>query len=73
MYANHDLYNELIAFLEKHSLGWTKETAPTVGKRFVEGMSKALFQCCPNVYLPYGPPAAHFKKPCKKMSQHNIV
>jgi hypothetical protein len=45
MYANHHLYNELIEFLEKQSLGCTKEMASTLGKRFVDGMSKAFFQC----------------------------
>jgi hypothetical protein len=37
MYANHHLYNELIEFLEKQSLGWTEKMASTVGKRFVCG------------------------------------
>jgi hypothetical protein len=49
IYANHRLYNELIEFLEKQSLGWTKEMASTVGKRFVDGMSKALFEYGPTV------------------------
>jgi hypothetical protein len=44
MYANHHLYNELIEFLEKQGLVWTKKMADTVGKRFVHVMSKALFQ-----------------------------
>ena len=50
MYANHCLYNELIAFLELNSLGWTSDLCSTVGKRFVDGMSKALFQCGPPVW-----------------------
>ena len=45
MYSNHHAYNELIAFLEKHELGWTTDRALTDGKRFVDGMSKAFFQC----------------------------
>ena len=49
MYANHHLYNELIEFLEKQSLGWTGEMASIVGKRFVDGMSKAFFKCGPAV------------------------
>ena len=47
MYANHCLYNEFIGFLEKNGLGWTGDFSSTVGKRFVDGMSKALFQCGP--------------------------
>jgi hypothetical protein len=47
MYANHDAYNELLAFLEKHALGWNKDTAKTLGHRFIDGMSKAFFQCTP--------------------------
>ena len=43
MYANHDAYNVLIAFLEVHEVGLTVDTALTDGKRFVEGMSKAFF------------------------------
>ena len=43
MYVNHHIYNDLIEFLEKHSLGWTKDMSSIVGKRFVEGISKALF------------------------------
>ena len=35
----------MIAFLEKHELGWTTDRALTDGKRFVDGMSKAFFQC----------------------------
>jgi hypothetical protein len=50
MYANRELYNELIVFLEKHSLGWTKDAACAIGKRFVDGMSKALFQCGPALW-----------------------
>ena len=49
MYSNHHLYNELLVFLEKHDLGWTGDTASTVGKNFVECMSKAFFQCSPAV------------------------
>ena len=47
MYANHDCYNALLAFLEERQLGWLRDTAKTDGKRFVEGMSKAFFQCSP--------------------------
>jgi len=47
MYANHDAYNELLAFLEKHALGWNKDTAKKLGHRFIDGMSKAFFQCTP--------------------------
>ena len=47
MYANHDTYNDLLAFLEKHELGWTIDTAKTYGHRFIDGMSKAFFQCTP--------------------------
>ena len=50
MYSNHDLYNELIEFLRKHKLGWTPETVSTFGKRFVDGMSRASFQCGPSVW-----------------------
>jgi hypothetical protein len=50
MHSNHDLYNELIEFLRKHNLGWTLETVSTLGKRFVDGMSRALFQCGPLVW-----------------------
>ena len=50
MYSNHNLYNELIEFLRKHNLGWTHETASTLGKRIVDGMSRALFQCGPSVW-----------------------
>ena len=50
MYANHCLYNELISFLENTGLGWTSDFSSTVGKWFVEGMSKALFQCGPPVW-----------------------
>ena len=46
MYANHELYNELTTFLENHGIEWTKDDACTIIKRFVDGMSKALFQCC---------------------------
>ncbi len=45
MYTNHNIYNELIEFLEKHSLGWIKDMSSNVGKRFVEVMSNALFKC----------------------------
>ena len=47
MYANHDTYNDLRAFLEKHELGWTVDTAKTDGHRFIDAMSKAFFQCTP--------------------------
>jgi hypothetical protein len=50
MYANHELHNELIAFMENRDLGWTKDDVSTIGKRFVDGMSKALFKCCPAVW-----------------------
>ena len=39
MYANHDAYHALLAFLEKHELGWTADTAKTDGHRFIDGMS----------------------------------
>jgi len=47
MYANHHSYNALLAFLEERQLVWLRDTAKTDGKRFVEGMSKAFFQCSP--------------------------
>jgi hypothetical protein len=47
MYSNHCLYNELIGFLGKNNLGWTSDLCCTVGKRFVDNMSKAMFQCGP--------------------------
>ena len=47
MYANHHAYNQLHDFLEKYELGWTADSTLTDGKRFVEGMSKAFFQCTP--------------------------
>ena len=50
MYANHDTYNDLIAFLEIHGVGWSVDTALTDGKRFVESMSKAFFQCTPGTW-----------------------
>ena len=50
MYANHNLYNELLSFLENHHLGWSSEDALTLGKQFVEGMSKAFFQVNPFVW-----------------------
>jgi hypothetical protein len=34
---------ETALFLENHILGWTGEIASTIGKRFVDDMSKALF------------------------------
>ena len=52
MYANYCLYNELIGFLENNGLGWTSGFSSTVGKRFVDGMSKALFQRGPPVWKP---------------------
>jgi hypothetical protein len=48
MYANHHNYNALLAYLEERQLGWTTDTAKTHGKRFVEGISKAFFECCPS-------------------------
>jgi hypothetical protein len=51
MYPNHLLYNELIAFLHKHSLGWISHTISTLGKRSVYVMTKALFQCGPSVWI----------------------
>ena len=50
MYANHNLYNELLIFLEIHHMGWSLEDSVTLGKQFVEGMSKAFFQCNPFVW-----------------------
>ena len=50
MYANHKLYNDLLAFLEERQLGWPRDTFKTDGKRFVEGMSKAFFQCSPSTW-----------------------
>jgi hypothetical protein len=43
MYANHIGYNALIDFLEENKLDWNSESALTVGKRFVYGMSRAFF------------------------------
>ncbi len=50
MCANHGLFHEFITFLENHGLGWTKDDACTIGKRFVYGMSKVLFKCCLTVW-----------------------
>ncbi len=50
MYANHELHNELLGFLEQHNLGWHITDANTMGKNFVDNMSKALFQCNPAVW-----------------------
>jgi hypothetical protein len=50
MYANHDGYNALIDFLEENKLGWTPASVHSVGKRFVEGMSKAFFECNPSTW-----------------------
>ena len=50
MYANHHTYNALLAFLEERELGWIGDSALTDGKRFVEGMSKAFFQCSPSTW-----------------------
>ena len=47
MYANHHSYNALLASLKERKLDWTYDSAKTQGKRFVEGMSKDFFQCCP--------------------------
>ena len=35
----------MIGFLEERELDWSGERAMTNGKRFVDGMSKAFFQC----------------------------
>jgi hypothetical protein len=51
MYSNHHAYNDLIAFLEKHELGWTTDRELTDGKRFVDGMSKAFFQCTLSTWM----------------------
>ncbi len=40
MYANHDGYDALIDFMEENKLGWAAASVHTIGKRFVEGMSK---------------------------------
>jgi hypothetical protein len=50
MYANHDGYNALIDFMEENKLGWTGDNASTIGKRFVEGISKAFFECSPSTW-----------------------
>jgi hypothetical protein len=50
MYTNHRRYNALIDLLEKADLGWTTDDAKIVGKRFVEGMSKAFFECTPSTW-----------------------
>jgi len=50
MHAGHNLQNELLDFLEKHNLGWNSDEASTLGKNFVDGMSKAFFQCTPSVW-----------------------
>ncbi len=50
MYANHNLYNQLLNFWEIHHLRWSSEDAVTLGKQFVDGMSKAFFQCNPFVW-----------------------
>jgi hypothetical protein len=36
MYANHDAYNDLLAFLEKHEMGWTVDIAKTHGHHFID-------------------------------------
>ncbi len=43
MHANHDTYNDLRDFLEKHELCWTVDTAKTDRHRFIDAMSKAFF------------------------------
>ena len=50
MYASHDAYNDLVAFLEVHEVGWIVDTALTDGKRFIKGMSKAFFECTPGTW-----------------------
>ena len=50
MYANHTGYNELIDFMEENKLGSTVVTVNTTGKRFVEGMSMAFFECNPSTW-----------------------
>ena len=50
MYASHIGYNMLIDFLEDNKLGWTTGSALTAGKRFVEGMSRAFFECNPSIW-----------------------
>jgi hypothetical protein len=50
MYSNHDAYNQLISFLEENKLGWHIKSVQTVGKRFVEGMSKAFLECTPSTW-----------------------
>ena len=47
MYSNHDTYNDLLAFSEKHEWDWTADTTKTNKHRFIENMSKAFFQCTP--------------------------
>ena len=48
MYSNHAGYNALTDFLEENELGWSVENFNILGKRFVEGMSKAFFECSPS-------------------------
>ena len=50
MYANHHSCNALRAYLEERLLGWTTDIAKTIGKRFVEDISKAFFNCCPSTW-----------------------
>jgi len=50
MYANHNLHNMLLLWLEERELGWKGDTALTSGKIFVEGMTKAFFQCTPTIW-----------------------
>jgi hypothetical protein len=50
MYSNHHLYNEFLEFLENQDLGWTGDSASTIGKHFVECITKAFFQCNPGVW-----------------------
>jgi len=50
MYANHIGYITLIDFLEENKLGMNNESALIVGKRFVDGMSRAFFECNPSTW-----------------------
>ena len=44
MHANHVGYTALTDFLEDTKLGWTRGSALTAGKRFVDGMSREFFE-----------------------------
>jgi hypothetical protein len=51
MYTHHNLYNKFLLWLEERELGWKGDTALTAaGKIFVEGMTKAFFQCTPAIW-----------------------